>query len=567
MKEDKSNSSEFSELRRRAEKAVGGESANLDELSPEDTRRLIHDLQVHQIELEMQNEELRRIQAELAESRDKYSDLYDFAPVGYLTLSEKGLIVEANLTCASLLGIERSSLIGKPLSGFIARDDEDIFYIYRRNVLAEKTRQTCELRMVRRDGGQFYAQLESIAMRGADNRFGRCRIVISDVSERKRIEEELQKVQKLESVGILAGGIAHDFNNLLTGIIGNIFLARMYTDPDKISERLAEAEKVCMRTKGLTQQLLTFSRGGEPVKKISSIAVLLDDTVSLALSGSNVRYSSSIPDDLWLVKVDPGQVSQVISNILINATQAMPGGGVVEVWAENVTLEGQAVSPLRNGEYVRLDIQDHGGGISAEHLQKIFDPYFTTKQRGSGLGLTVCYSIIEKHDGRISVESQVGIGTIFHIYLPASPGAVLQQAEAEDKLSTGMGNILIMDDEHVVRELAATTLGNIGYTVSITADGGEAVELYRKARESGHSFDVVILDLTVPGGMGGKEAIHKLIEIDSEVKAIVSSGYSNDPIMSNFTEYGFSGVIAKPYNARELTTVLSKVMTEQTHIE
>jgi PAS domain S-box-containing protein len=565
MEEDgvDSNKDKFAELRRKAEERLQEQSADLSALSSEDIQRLVHELQVHQIELEMQNEELRRIQAELEESRDKYSDLYDFAPVGYLTLSEKGLIVEANLTCANLLGMERSPLIGKPLSGFIARDDEDIFYMHRRNVLAEKTRQTCELGMVRRDGDQFHAQLESIAMRGADNRFSQCRIVISDVSKRKRMEEELQKVQKLESVGVLAGGIAHDFNNLLTGIMGNISLARMYTDPAMISERLAEAEKASVRAKRLTQQLLTFSRGGEPVKKMVSIAVLLEDAVSLALSGSNVRHSSSIPDDLWLVEADPGQVSQVISNILINAAQAMPVGGVIEVEAENVTIEGQAILPLRNGEYVKLHIQDHGGGIREEHLQKIFDPYFTTKQRGSGLGLTVCHSVVRKHDGHISVESQLGIGTIFQIYLPASPSAVLQrEAETVDKLPTYVGNILVMDDEHVVREFAAKILGNIGYTASIASDGGEAVELYRKARESGNLFDAVILDLTVPGGMGGKEAIQKLMEIDPEVKAIVSSGYSNDPVMSNSREYGFSGVIAKPYNVRELSAILSRALME-----
>jgi PAS domain S-box-containing protein len=565
MEADRINSDKdkFVELRRQAEERLQEQSADLSALSSEDMQHLIHELQVHQIELEMQNEELRRIQMELEESRDKYSDLYDFAPVGYLTVSEKGLIVEANLTCASLLGAERSSLISKSLSHFISRDDADAFYLHLRKVLAEKTRQICELRMVRSDGDQFHAQLESIAIQGTDGKFSRCRVIISDVSERKRMVEELQKVQKLESVGVLAGGIAHDFNNLLTGIIGNISLARMYTDPARISERLAEAENVSMRAKGLTQQLLTFSSGGAPVKRIVSIPVLLEDVVSLALSGSNVRYSPSIPDDLWLVEVDPGQVGQVISNVFINAAQAMPVGGVVEVQAENVTIEGQAVPPLRNGEYVKLSIQDHGAGIPNEHLQKIFDPYFTTKQQGSGLGLTVCHSIVEKHDGHIFVESQVGIGTTFHISLPASPGAVLhREAETEDQLPTGVGNILVMDDEHVVRELVANILGNIGYTVSITSNGKAAVELYRKARESGHPFDAVILDLTVPGGMGGKEAIQKLMEIDPQVKAIVSSGYSNDPIMSDFREYGFSGVIAKPYNVRELSAVLSKVMMQ-----
>jgi len=418
--------------------------------------------------------------------------------------------------------------------------------------------------------------------------------VIRDVSERKRMEEELIKAQKLESVGVLAGGIAHDFNNLLTAILGNISLARMYADPkDKMFERLTEAEKVSLRAKDLTQQLLTFAKGGAPVKRVTYIGELIKDSASFAVRGSNVRCEFSIPDDpstssgqapstssgqapstgastelgegsgqaLWWVEVDEGQMSQVINNVVINAQQAMPEGGIIKVRAENMTV-GAGFKPaptIEDGKYVKITIEDRGIGIPKEHLPKIFDPYFTTKQKGSGLGLATAYSIIKKHDGFITVESKVGVGTTFYIYLPASQKEILRKEEGE-KLLVGKGKILVMDDEKVVREVAGNMLDILGHEVEFASDGAEAIESYKIARESGQPFDVVILDLTVPGGMGGKEAIRKLLEIDPGVKAIVSSGYSNDPVMAEFRGYGFRGVIAKPYKIKELSEVLYNVI-------
>ena len=384
-----------------------------------------------------------------------------------------------------------------------------------------------------------------------------------DITDRKRMEEELLKSQKLESIGVLAGGIAHDFNNILTGILGNISLARIYRDMDKIGERLVEAEKASFRARDLTQRLLTFSRGGAPIKTISSITEVLKGSTAFALSGSNVRCQMSIPDDLWPVEIDEGQMHQVLSNLIINSDQAMPAGGVIELSAENMAISPQDTVSLRDGDHVKISLKDQGIGIPEEYLKKIFDPYFTTKQKGSGLGLAICYSIVKNHDGDIAVESRVGAGTTFHIYLPAFPeNASLDKEKKEERPVMGEGRILVMDDEELVRELASNMLTDVGYEVTIAQNGAEAVQLYQEAKRSDRQFDAAILDLTVSGGMGGKETIRKLMEIDPQVKAVVSSGYSNDPIMADFKNYGFKSVIAKPYRIRELSEVLHGVIND-----
>jgi PAS domain S-box-containing protein len=392
------------------------------------------------------------------------------------------------------------------------------------------------------------------------NIFGLCGIA-RDITERQKMEAELLRIQKLESIGILAGGIAHDFNNILTGILGNISLAGVYTDPGKIAERLSEAEMASLQAKNLTQQLLTFSKGGAPIKETTAIADLVTDSAPFALRGSNVRCEFSIPDDLWAVEVDEGQIRQVVNNLIINADQAMPGGGVIEIRVENVDIEPGDVLPLMPGKYIKISIQDHGIGISEEHLHRIFDPYYTTKQKGSGLGLATSYSIIKNHGGHITVESQIGIGTTFYIYLPASAGATEAKKEkVKEELIPGSGKVLVMDDEKIIRDLACDMLASIGYEISVARDGAEAVGLYKEAMNSREPFDAVIMDLTVQGSMGGKEAVQELLKMDPDVKAIVSSGYSNDPIMADFRKYGFMGVIAKPYKIKELSEVLHRVM-------
>jgi signal transduction histidine kinase/CheY-like chemotaxis protein len=384
----------------------------------------------------------------------------------------------------------------------------------------------------------------------------------AQMDENRKIEEELFKTRQLESLGILAGGIAHDFNNLLTAIMGNTSLAKMLVNnKEKAYTRLEEIERASVRARELTQQLLTFSKGGAPIKKVTSIADVIRETSRFCLSGARSRCELLIADDLWPVEVDEGQISQVINNLAINADQAMPEGGIINVSAINVRLcEGEIVT-LPAGRYIRISVADHGTGIEEQYLGKIFAPYFTTKQKGSGLGLATSYSIIKKHNGLLTVESVIGSGTTFHIYLPASEKAPpeLRNITAEVAVG-GAGRVLVMDDEELIRATAGEMLTTLGYMVGFAEDGAEAIEMYRQAREAGEPYDVVVMDLTIPGGMGGQEAVQKLLEIDVSAKVIASSGYANLPIMGNFRSYGFCGVIAKPYSVEELSKVIKTVI-------
>jgi PAS domain S-box-containing protein len=388
-----------------------------------------------------------------------------------------------------------------------------------------------------------------------------------DISDLKEHEKEELKVQKLESLGVLAGGIAHDFNNILTGIMGNISLAKMFIDDTHRSYKaLLGAEKASMRATELARQLLTFARGGEPVKKVVSLRHLVHESVSLVLHGSNVKGIVDIPDSIHAIEADEGQISQAFHNIIINATQAMPGGGVLNVSARNETLVGKNSTALPPGTYSRITFTDEGCGISDDDMKKIFDPYFTTKVNGNGLGLASTHSIIKRHGGHISVGSVVGKGTNFTILLP-STGETISKYQTESVTKTpkdhGGGSILVMDDEEMIRELAAGMLEEIGYQVTTCDEGSEAIRLYKAAKGSGTPFSAVIMDLTIPGGKGGKETAEEIIVFDPFACLIVSSGYSNDPIMSDYRTFGFTGAIAKPYRIDELAEVLRSSLSDR----
>lgn len=397
-----------------------------------------------------------------------------------------------------------------------------------------------------------------------DQASGRVKAVIEfvrDVTEHKQAEEERLRFSKLESVATLAGGIAHDFNNILTGIMGNISLAMLdYQEKGPSRERLNAAERACLQAQNMARQLLTFAKGGAPIKELVSLEKLIAESASFSCSGSQVRCELNFPDHLWGAEADPGQIRQVFQNLVINAIQAMPSGGTIKIRGENLLVGKASDLPLDAGRYVKISIRDQGTGIPADFLSKIFDPYFTTKQTGSGLGLATVYSIVKKHQGHISVESRMGMGTTFHIIFPAVDREVSRLIKEDREVVTGRGKILVMDDEAIVRDLLQKTLSRLGYQAILARDGEEAIDLFIKAKESGEKIDALILDLTVPGGMGGKATIEKLLEIDPQVKALVSSGYSEDPIMAEYRKYGFSGVIAKPYRVAELSKVLVKLL-------
>ncbi len=379
--------------------------------------------------------------------------------------------------------------------------------------------------------------------------------------EQEKLEIELQKSHRLESIGILAGGIAHDFNNILSAMMNNVFLARSNLDRDCDAFRnLENVERAIINATNLTQQLLTFSRGGEPIKETASIIDIIRENADFTLRGSNVRCKYYFPENPWPVDVDKGQISQVIQNVIINADQSMPEGGIILCKVENVSISRDTNMPIHAGMYLQISFKDHGAGISKDHIHKIFDPFFSTKKAGRGLGLAVCFSIIKKHEGHILVDSLSGEGTTFTIYLPASEKEVTGKAAPEIIPASGEGRVLIMDDENMLRNSLAEILRAQGYEVESATDGNDAIELYTKAMESSTPFDAVILDLTVPGGMGGREALKKLLSMDPAVKAIVSSGYSTDPVMSDYKKYGFSGMVAKPFKVKELYRIVHEVM-------
>jgi len=409
--------------------------------------------------------------------------------------------------------------------------------------------------------GKYY-EILSTPLPNPDGTIDKAIEVIWDVTERKLMEQELLKVKKLESVGILAGGIAHDFNNILAAIIGNIDLSLLDSNlTDKTHDLLKEALKASFRARGLTGQLLTFAKGGEPIIEAASLADVVKSSADFVLRGGKVACRYSFPDDLWLVDIDKGQISQVVQNIVLNASNAMPEGGIVEVSCENVgSLSSRSLALPKGGNYVKMTVKDSGTGIPANILEKIFDPFFSTKLQGSGLGLAITHSIISKHGGHIGVQSTEGVGTTFTVYLPASAKRSIPDKNAERAdLRSKKLKILVMDDEEQVLNFIRKMLGQLGHEVVLAKDGIETIRLYNEARDSDASFDLTIMDLTIPGGMGGREAVQKILAIDPEAKVIVSSGYSNDPVMANFKDYGFCSAIEKPFQLLELEKVINKL--------
>jgi len=381
----------------------------------------------------------------------------------------------------------------------------------------------------------------------------------AEIEQRRQAEEELLRARKLESLGVLAGGIAHDFNNFLTVVQGNLGLVKIELDRgNPVDDMLDQITRACGRAASLASQLLTFGKGSAPVRRLASVAKLITDNVNLARAGANIGIDLAIAHDLWPAEIDASQMSHAFRNILLNAREAMPDGGIIEVRAENAVTEPGSL-PLPAGRYVRISVRDYGSGIPPDILPRVFDPYFTTKKVGSGLGLATAHAIVSKHQGTITVQSKVGLETCFSVYLPAS-GESLPEAAHGEGLQRGTGRVLIMDDEAALRTLLQRMLEGMGYAVECAADGAEAIARFETAKASGGGFDIVLLDLTVPGGMGGQEAAPRIREIDSSVKLIVSSGYSEAAVMSNYRQYGFDEVLPKPWTLAQLSELFKRVL-------
>ncbi|HEY5000928.1 MAG TPA: PAS domain S-box protein, partial [Candidatus Cryosericum sp.] len=471
-----------------------------------------------------------------------------------------GPFIEANDIACHWTGYMREELMRLTLSD-IAVDATPGTRERRIQRLMDQGKATFSVELKTRDGHRIPAEVSASLF----TLEGRTVVlsIVRDITERLRLEHELQRMDKLESLGTLAGGIAHDFNNMMTGIVGNINLARIEDDADQSHELLEEAEREVLQARGLTQQLLTFAKGGAPVRSVQDLAHILREAVSFALRGSDVSASFDVPADLSWVDVDSGQIGQVFSNIAINADEAMPDGGTLLVSARNVTFVDPVPYPdLAPGNYLRIDLSDTGIGIAEANLRKIFDPFFSTKRRGSGLGLATSYAIVRKHDGYISVVSTPGTGTTFSIFLPAAPAGAAPQSRETNTGFSGNGRVLVMDDELTVRRVVVAMLKRLGYEAEAVPDGVGALRADAEASAAGRPFSIILMDLTIPGGMGGQEAAALLRENRTPAWLIASSGYATDPIMAHYREYNFDAVLAKPYSFTELTSVLTSLANQ-----
>jgi len=511
--------------------------------------------------------ERKRSEEDLAAEKERLAVTLRSIADGFITIDNDGRVLMLNSIAERLTGWSQLDAAGRQLS--------EVF-----NILNENNRRKCAHALQRivatghaegvdgatilvaLDGTERMIESNAAPIRERSNRKVGAVIVFRDVTEKLRMEEERQKADKLESLGVVAGGIAHDFNNLLTAILGNISLAMVSGGLDEnANERLKSAKKATHRAQELAQQLLTFAKGGAPIKQTASISQLLRDTLSFTLHGSKVFCDFQIPQDLWPVEIDPGQISQVINNLAVNADQAMPAGGTLKITGENVDLPTGSVSlGLHAGRWVKISLKDQGIGIPTEYLKKIFDPYFTTKPKGSGLGLATVYSIVKNHGGIIGVESEPGEGSSFTFCLPASEKEVQSENNSDVPRAPGNARVLVLDDEEAICMLVTCALEPLGYEVTETNDGLGAIAAYQKAMEENRPYDLVISDLTIPGGIGGQETIKRLLAIDPDVCAIVSSGYANDPVMSRHEEYGFRGMIAKPYEINALGRKVAEVL-------
>ena len=385
--------------------------------------------------------------------------------------------------------------------------------------------------------------------------------LLRDVTLRKQMEEDLRRRQNLESLGVLAGGIAHDFNNVLTGITSNLGILGMKLDKDSLEHKVTQtALHAADRAAELSKQLLTFSKGGDPLKEPTALAPLLRETTELSLHGSSSKVEYVLPEDLHAVEIDKGQIAQVVQNLVINADQAMPEAGLVKVAAENVAILAGDYLPLEAGNYVKISVEDRGVGISEEVAARIFDPYYTTKLAGHGLGLSITNSIVQKHQGHIAVRSKQNVGTTFEFYLPASLKRVASIEKSQTKFPSGSGRVLIMDDEKLIHDSVGGALEIMGYEVGHVYDGQAALQAYQAAMDQWNGYDIVIMDLTIPGAMGGRETIGKLRKIDSQARVLVASGYANDPVMANYAACGFSGRVVKPVVVAVLDETIKKIL-------
>ncbi len=515
--------------------------------------------------------EIKELEAKLEGEKERLSVTLRSIGDGVIATDKKGKIILINRAAEKITGWKQTEAIGKHFEEVMKLYDKESMKklppIINTVLKEEKVIYLEESAILQTKKGEEKIIVDSASpILDKDSKIVGVVIVFSDITEKTKTEEELAKHQKIESLALLAGGIAHDFNNILAGLFGNLELAKTKMDKNHPAyKHIAVAGEALDRATSLTSQLLTFSKGGEPIKRPIDLKELIKETAEFTLSGSNVKYSLDLPDSLDKVCADRGQINQVLSNLIVNAREAMPNGGNLYIKAENVKITKRSGFNLKAGKYVRISIQDTGVGIPENLLPKIFEPYFTSKNTGKGLGLATSYSIIKKHKGLIEVESEEGRGTTFHIFLPSTTKKIkkkekLKEVKRKNIIFKKKRRALILDDEESIRELLKEMLENLNFKVDFTKTGEEAIKKFKENHKKQKKYDILIFDLTIPGAMGGKEAIEEIIKIDPKAKVIVSSGYSNDPVMSNYKEYGFVEVLPKPYKFDELKEILKRVL-------
>ncbi|OQX20377.1 MAG: hypothetical protein BWK76_01380 [Desulfobulbaceae bacterium A2] len=510
--------------------------------------------------------ERRRMELALRESEERYRDLFENATDLIQSVGPDGRLIFVNRAWCATLGYAADEISTLSMADIIHPDWREQYQHCLQELFRTGGQHELDMVLLARDGREI--AVEGVAgCRWRDGKAVATRCILRDVTEQRRLQQELLQRQKLESVGVLAGGIAHDFNNLLTAVTGNLSLARSMEHPsDGFEPLLQEMEDAAQRAQALTRQLLTFARGGAPVKKIFSPMDLVRQVASFTVRGSRCRLDIQCREPVWPVEVDGGQISQVMQNLVLNASQAMPEGGVITLILANCLVTPQRGLALTPGKYVCIAVQDQGCGIAPEHLDRIFDPYFSTRAGGSGLGLAVSYTIVKKHKGCLTVSSAAGVGTTITVYLPAVPDQALTPLPVVQAPTHGRGKILLMDDEPSILKVARQMLQHLGYTVETASHGEEALHCFLAARQAGAPFDVSILDLTIPGGMGGVEVMERMRSLEPTVKTVVSSGYAEGKFMAEYKKYGFSAVLPKPYTLETLSVTLASLLgSDRTH--
>ena len=562
MAKGQNSRDKFSNLRDRAEAFLTKTPSAIKEILPQDVKNLVEELQIHQVELEMQNEELRRAQLELEEARDRFSDLYEFAPVGYFTISYKGLIQEANLRGATMLGVERRQLIGQPFTRFITADTQDVFYHHRQKLIETRSKQSFELKLWKKDGTEFHAQLECVMVEDDEGNIECFRAAVSDIQERKRAEEEktrledqLQRVNKMEALGLMAGGVAHDLNNILSGIVSYPELLLLDLPEDSpLRNPIKTIQESGMRAADVVEDLLTIAKGVASRKEVLNLNTIVSEYLDSAeyleqeKNHSFVDLKTKLAPDLLNVNGSSTHMMKTLMNLVVNALEAIEGSGTVIISTANRYLDEslKGYEEVRTGEYAVLIVSDDGSGISPEDLERIFEPFYTKSvmgRVGTGLGLAVVWNTVQDHKGYINVKSSEK-GTVFELYFPVTReelAAEKEEVPPEDYLGHGE-KILVVDDEERQREIANGILTRLGYNSEAVSSGEEAIEYVKE-----NPVDLIVLDMVMPKGINGRKTYEEIIKIRPGQKAIIASGYAKTKEVGMAQDLGAGRYIKKPY--------------------